>query len=51
MLQYTDPSIFRSIHAGMADLMVPPWASSPEDFILKHRECLESEEVMPYEAA
>jgi hypothetical protein len=29
----------------MPDLAVPAWASSPEDFIAKHRQCLEGEEV------
>ena len=29
----------------MPDLAVPAWASSPEDFIEKHRQCLEGEEV------
>lgn len=44
-MQYTDPSIFRSINSGMPDLAVPAWASSPEDFIAQHRQCLESEEA------
>ncbi|KAL6068652.1 Inactive serine/threonine-protein kinase lvsG [Balamuthia mandrillaris] len=40
---YSDPSIFISTNPGMSDLQLPSWASSPEDFIQKHREALESE--------
>ncbi|KAG0487736.1 hypothetical protein HPP92_009831 [Vanilla planifolia] len=42
---YSDPRIFSSIHSEMNDLAVPSWASSPEDFILLHRNALESERV------
>ncbi|KAG5877633.1 hypothetical protein JTB14_030031 [Gonioctena quinquepunctata] len=42
---YSDPSIFRSIHEDLDDLAVPLWASGPEDFIVKHREALESPSV------
>ncbi|KAG0240959.1 WD repeat-containing protein 81 [Actinomortierella wolfii] len=42
---YSDPSIFKSIHPDMADLGLPKWASSPEDFIRKHREALEGDYV------
>ncbi|CAL8346441.1 unnamed protein product [Arctogadus glacialis] len=42
---YTDPSIFRSVHADMPDLDVPAWCSSYEDFIEVHRGMLESREV------
>ncbi|KAI4335056.1 hypothetical protein L6164_013738 [Bauhinia variegata] len=42
---YFDPQIFKSIHAGMADLSVPSWAETPEDFIKLHRDALESDRV------
>ncbi|KAF9174116.1 WD repeat-containing protein 81 [Mortierella sp. AD010] len=42
---YTDPSIFKSIHADMPDLALPAWAETPEDFIRIHREALESDYV------
>ncbi|XP_057424012.1 protein GFS12 isoform X2 [Lotus japonicus] len=42
---YCDALIFRSIHDGMADLAVPSWAESPEDFIKLHRDALESDRV------
>ncbi|EDQ90208.1 uncharacterized protein MONBRDRAFT_24458 [Monosiga brevicollis MX1] len=42
---YTDPSMFRSIHADLPDLHLPAWADSPEDFIAQHREALESDYV------
>ena len=42
---YCDAQIFRSIHDGMADLAVPSWAESPEDFIKLHRGTLESNRV------
>ncbi|KAK7280064.1 hypothetical protein RJT34_25126 [Clitoria ternatea] len=42
---YCDAQIFRSIHDGMADLAVPSWAASPEDFIKLHRDALESSKV------
>ncbi|KAF9949169.1 hypothetical protein BGZ72_008997 [Mortierella alpina] len=42
---YTDPNIFRSIHADMPDMALPRWANSPEDFIRIHREALESDYV------
>lgn len=34
---YSDPSIFASLHEGMPDLELPPWASSAEEFVAKHR--------------
>ncbi|KDP27993.1 hypothetical protein JCGZ_19073 [Jatropha curcas] len=42
---YCDPHIFYSLHSGMANLAVPSWASSPEEFIKLHRDALESERV------
>ncbi|RUS29740.1 hypothetical protein BC938DRAFT_480298 [Jimgerdemannia flammicorona] len=42
---YTDPSIFRSIHKDMPDLQLPQWAATPEEFIRKHAEALESDYV------
>ncbi|KAL1197808.1 Protein GFS12 [Cardamine amara subsp. amara] len=42
---YCDPRIFCSLHPSMSDLAVPPWASSPEEFIRLHRDALESPHV------
>ncbi|KAL0079254.1 hypothetical protein J3Q64DRAFT_1645069 [Phycomyces blakesleeanus] len=42
---YTDPTIFKSMHSDMPDLQIPLWADSPEDFIKKHAEALESDYV------
>lgn len=42
---YTDPSIFKSIHADMPDMALPKWAKTPEDFIRIHRNALESDYV------
>ncbi|KAG0278237.1 hypothetical protein BGZ95_004434 [Linnemannia exigua] len=42
---YTDPTIFKSIHADMPDMSLPQWATTPEEFIEIHREALESDYV------
>ncbi|KAI9288274.1 hypothetical protein BC943DRAFT_318124 [Umbelopsis sp. AD052] len=42
---YSDPTIFKSIHPDMPDLQTPKWGPTPEEFIKKHAECLESEYV------
>lgn len=42
---FTDPSVFTSIHADMADLGLPDWCATPEQFISYHLEVLESDPV------
>lgn len=44
---FSDPTIFTSMHTqlGLDDLKVPEWCSSPEHFIQRHREVLESDAV------
>ncbi|KAG9459916.1 hypothetical protein H6P81_004424 [Aristolochia fimbriata] len=42
---YCDPQVFVSLHSGMNDLAVPPWATSPAEFISMHQAALESSRV------
>lgn len=42
---FSEPTIFKSIHADMPDLDIPSWCSSYEDFINVHRALLESRDV------
>lgn len=42
---FTDPTIFQSIHADLADLEIPPWCSSSHDFVVRHMAALECERV------
>ncbi|KAJ1647110.1 hypothetical protein IWQ61_010133, partial [Dispira simplex] len=42
---YTDPTVFQSIHPDMPDMQLPAWAAHPEEFVRKHAEALESEQV------
>ena len=42
---YSDPTIFRSVHADLPDLRLPSWVESPEDFIKYHRAALEGQFV------
>ncbi|KAI4369490.1 hypothetical protein MLD38_017925 [Melastoma candidum] len=42
---YSDSQIFHSMHSGMADLSVPAWAGTTEEFFRIHRAALESDRV------
>ena len=42
---FTDPLIFKSIHADLPDLVLPDWCPSPEAFIATHRRVLEGDYV------
>ncbi|XP_042904120.1 WD repeat-containing protein 81 isoform X2 [Parasteatoda tepidariorum] len=42
---FSDPMIFYSIHSDLNDLGIPWWCDSPEDFVAKHRNALESSHV------
>ncbi|UJR33618.1 hypothetical protein I4U23_021053 [Adineta vaga] len=42
---FYDSSLFQSIHDDLPDLLVPDWCSSPEEFVEKHRQLLESREI------
>eukprot|EP01135_Chromosphaera_perkinsii_P001307 Nk52_evm34s164 gene=Nk52_evmTU34s164 len=42
---YSDPSILKSIHPDLEDLILPLWTKTPEEFISYHRGVLESETV------
>ncbi|KAL3874505.1 hypothetical protein ACJMK2_037514 [Sinanodonta woodiana] len=42
---FTDPTIFTSIHEDLPDLQLPSWCTSAQDFVLRHMNVLESEDV------
>ncbi|KNE68092.1 hypothetical protein AMAG_19845 [Allomyces macrogynus ATCC 38327] len=42
---YASPDLVRSLHEDMGDMALPRWANSPEEFVIKHREVLESPHV------
>ena len=42
---YTEPEIFRSIHADLEDLELPSWTRDAEEFCVWHQTRLESEQV------
>ena len=42
---FLDPDVFHTLHPDLADLAVPQWASSVDDFLSRHRAVLESEPV------
>ena len=42
---FYNPDIFRSIHDDLADLGLPEWIATPEEFVEYHHEVLESSKV------
>ena len=45
---FTDPSIFTSIHEDLPDLDLPSWCSSAAEFVERHLNVLESDQVSCY---
>jgi serine/threonine protein kinase len=42
---FTEPTVFQSLHGDMADIAVPPWCASVDEFLAKHRAALEHDRV------
>lgn len=42
---FTDSTIFTSIHEDLPDIELPPWTKNAEDFVRKHMDVLESDQV------